>query len=51
MAPRDVVPGTIYAHGIVRAINESTLFADTMRAFTYPHFRALNAFWGPCGRV
>jgi adenylate cyclase len=25
MAPRDVVPGTLYADGIVRAINESTI--------------------------
>jgi hypothetical protein len=51
MAPRNVVPGMLYAAGIVRAINESTMFADTMRVFTCPDCRALNAFWAPRGCV
>jgi hypothetical protein len=51
MAPRDVVPGMLYADGIVRAINESTMFADTMRVFTCPDCRALNGFWASRGCV
>ena len=47
----DVAPGMFYADGIVRAINESTMIADTMSVFTCPDCRAINAFWVPCGRV
>ena len=45
MAPRNVVSGMLYADGIVRAINEATMFADTKRAFTCLDCHALNAFW------
>jgi hypothetical protein len=41
----------LYADGIVRAINESTMFADTLRVFTCPDCRALNTFWVLRGRV